>query len=448
MKLNSDKKVEGVFDVFAADKAPTIDQKYVSDQISPAVVKVYHIVCGSLVYQQQVISDDICSGITGSGFIVSQDGYIATNGHVVVYGAKDMLVEALLANPELLKQFLVGSRLTAAQITEVINRPELTAAVVSRIYDLPNADLRLVNQRERTIVATGNTPVAISDPEAVKKTVQSFTNTTTLKQATVVTYDYSAKDQLTLVADPEKGFSASDVALLKIDTQNAPLIQLSNEPVTQNQRIMLLGFPGDADNQLTNNTKLAVSVTNGNINSIRDAAGDDARLYQSDADASHGSSGGPAVDESGRALGILTYRYESGEVGDAAKSYIRDISDFTALVKGKNIRLDTTSTTQTTWEKGLAHYGAQQYSLALKEFRQVATDYPSHRLAGTYVELSQQAISSGKNVSEPPLALVVTGVIIGLGLSVWALLLIIRHFGHHRVYRTYHRHNLAVGHKH
>jgi serine protease Do len=443
VSLDTDSKVEGISDLFKADP-PSIDQKYVADLISPAVVKVYHIVCGSLVYQGAVLSDDTCSGVTGSGFIVSEDGYIATNGHVVVYGAKDMLANALLANPALLEQFLVSSEMTTAEITEVINRPELTASVVAKIYDLPNADLRLINQRERTVVATGNTPVTMDDEAAVKKLVAEFKNSDDLKQATVVSYDYSAKDQLTIVADPESGFSASDVALLKIDIDNAPLITMTSEGVVQNQKLMLLGFPSDADNELTDNSELALTVTNGSISSIRDAAGGKSKLYQSDADASHGSSGGPAVNEDGEAFGLLTYRFESGEVGDAAKSYIRGIEDFTALVSGKNITLNTVSSTQAAWEKGLSLYGKQQYTAALVQFQTAASTYPSHRLAEAYVDMSKKAISEGKNVQEPSTSAVVAGIIGGSGLLIVAVVLISRHFGHHRVYRTFHRHHVAV----
>lgn len=443
VKLDSDKKVEGVSDIFDA-AAPVVDQKYVADLVSPAVVKVYHIVCGSLVYQGNVMSDDVCSGVEGSGFIVSEDGYIATNGHVVVYGAKDMLVNALLQDPQLLEQFLVRSSFSSVQIKEIVNRPDLTASVVSQIYDLSNDDLRLINQRERTIVATGSTPVDLSNEEAVKKVVKEFENTSSLKQATVIASDYEAKDQLTLVAEPDKGFSASDVALIKIDTDNAPIIKLSTDAVRLNQKISLFGFPGDADNELTDNSKISVSVTNGSVNSIRDAAGGETKLYQSDADASHGSSGGPAVDENGRAFGLLTYRFESGESGDAAKSYIRDIKDFTDLVSSKNIVLRTDSSTQGAWEKGLDYYGKQQYAAALKEFQKVGSDYPAHRLASTYAELSRQAISDGKNVSEPNMILLVSGIATGMALLGVSIVLIARHFGHHRVYKTYHRHGLSL----
>lgn len=443
MDLETDRKVEGISDVFK-DEPASIDQTYTADLVSPAVVKVYHIVCGSLVFQGTVISKDTCSGVTGSGFIVSEDGYIATNGHVVVYGAKDMLANALLEDPALLEQFLVGSKLSATQIREVINRPELTASVVAKIYDLPNDALRLTNQRERTIVATGDTPIDLKDEEAVMKLVAEFQNTSSLKQATVVSYDYSAKDQLTILADPDAGFSASDVALLKIDIDNAPLIRLSNDPVVQNQSLMLLGFPTDADNELTDNSKLALTVTNGSINSIREAAGGKSKLYQSDADASHGNSGGPAVNEKGEAFGLLTYRFESGEVGDAAKSYIRGIEDFTALVDGKNITLKTDSSSQSAWQKGLSLYGKQQYKAALVEFRKVAAAYPSHRLAGTYIELSNKAVAEGKDVYQPSVVTLVIGSIGGLGLLAVAIILISRHFAHHRVYRTYHRHHVSA----
>lgn len=443
--LSSNTKVQGLSITRTPSQPPVIEQKYVADLVSPAVVKVYHLVCGTLVYNNQAISEDTCNGSAGSGFFVSSDGYIATNGHVVVYGAKDMLVNALLSDDRLLTEFLQAKQLNATQVAEVLSRPELTASVVSGIYDLPDEQLRLMNQRELTVIATGTTPLDLSDEAQVKKLLIDFAPTSDLKQATVVGYDYSAKDQLTVVSDPEKGFSASDVALLKISAENTPLIRIAPDGPRQNQDISVFGFPVDADNALTDNSMLGVSVTGGAISSIRDAAGSASKLYQSDVDASQGNSGGPAVDDTGKVFGVLTYRFASGEVADAPKSYIRDIADFTNLVTSKDVTLNTNSSTLTAWERGLDNYSKHHYSAALVDFKRVQQLYPAHRLAGTYIELSLQAIKDGKDIKEIPATLLVFGVITGLGGLLMAVAFIARHHGHHRVYRAYHQHAIHAG---
>lgn len=442
MQLDSDTKVEGISTFFGNTTPPVVDQKYAADLVSPAVVKIYHIVCGSLVFRGQVMSDDTCSGNTGSGFLVSSDGYIATNGHVVVYGAKDMLVSQLLSDRDLLRQFITGTKLSKNQIEEVMQRPDLIASIVSGIYDLSDSELRLINQRELTITALGNNPLNLDSEDDLRGVVGKFEGTKDLKQASVVGYDYAPKDQLTLLANPEKGFSASDVALLKISIENAPIVVLGKNPVTQNQKITVFGFPGDADNPLTDNTSLGVSVTNGSISSIRDAAGGKSKLYQSDVDASQGNSGGPAIDENGEAFGLLTYRFASGEAGNAAKSYIRDIADFNTLVDDKKVTLNTASTTQEAWQKGLDAYSKHYYSESLRLFEQVSREYPSHRLASTYIDLSKQAIKDGKEVRDPSILILILATGAGLGGLAVAVVMIAKHHGFNKLYRLLHEHGL------
>lgn len=447
LKLSSKSKVEGLSTLLQKEEAPTVDQKYTADLVSPSVVKIYHIVCGTLVYKKNVLAPDACSGATGSGFIVSSDGYIATNGHVVVYGAKDVLANAMAENSALLSQYLKSNQISDKQIAEILSRPELMASAISKIYDLSDAELSFTNERSLTVVALGNTPLEIKDEAAAKKLITVFNGTDKVRRATVVGYDYSSRDQFTVLADPKQGFSASDVALLKIDGKDLPVMQLSDESPRQNQKISVFGFPGDAENQLIDNSNLSVTVTNGSISAIREAAGGEGKLYQSDADASHGSSGGPAVDESGKAIGVLTYRFASGESTDAPKSYIRDIADFKALVKDKDVTLDTDSKTQEAWKLGLGYYSKHQYSKALTQFNEVAALYSTHRLVGEYIELSKEAIADGKDVKEPPMLLLFLGTGIGLGSIGLAVILIARHHGRHRVYRTFHAHNL-VAHSH
>lgn len=434
LQISTEANVKGL-SIFAKKQAPVIDQAYVADLVSPAVVKVYHAICGSLEYNGSLLSGDMCSGKTGSGFLVSGDGYIATNGHVVVYGAKDMLADALLQNPALLQRYLSGLKFTNAQIREVLSRSDLTAAAVAKVYDIPDSNLRLRDQRGITLAATGKTALQINDEAALKKLIGGFESTNDLKQAVIVGYDYEPEDKLRLASGGSEGFSASDVALLKIDVSNAPFVKLVGAPARQNQPITLFGFPGDADNELIDASTIDVTVTNGSINAVRDAAGTGSKLYQTDADASRGNSGGPAVDRNGEAIGILTYRYSSGTSGDAAKSYVRDIKDFSRLADSKRVTLNTQSDVQDAWARGLDFYSKQYYSKALEQFEKVQRLYPSHRLAEQYADMSRQAIKDGKDVKELSAGTLLLIGGIGMGGLLAAAVFITRHYGNHKLYR-------------
>ncbi len=417
----------------------TLDSKYLSDALSPAVVQIFHTVCGVLTINGKALSSSDCISFSGSGFLASQDGYIATNGHVVVYTAKDAMADIIVSNPAVLEAYLKGLGLNAAQINATKSDPAALAALIAKIYDLPDTGIRFSHEGELTLAALGSDLPDIKKLVKIKQRSQlaQFSHDTdTIKQAQVVGYDYNARDSYTAVANPAKGFSSSDVALLKVNVVNAPAIPIETGRVVQNEKIVIMGFPGDANNALTDNRTADVTVTDGVVSSIRQAAGGNGKLYQSDADASHGNSGGPAIDEDGRAIGLMTYRYSSSKNGDSAKSYIRDINDFKKLADAKNVAIDSASKTQERWEDGLSLYSKNHYSAALKDFERVQTDYPAQRLVASYISSSKQAIAEGKDVKDFPVWVLAAGLAAGMiGLAA-AAITVMRHHAMHRVYRT------------
>lgn len=405
--------------------------------VSPATVKIYHFTCGVLVIDGQPKGKDVCDGSVGTGFLVSSDGYIATSGHVVVKSAADILVSELQRNPFLLYQYASSSGLSDQEI----NNPVSINAFLAEVYDLPAEKLRLDNRKEITLAALGDRPVTVRSQAEIRGLFNK-PDSDYIKQAEIVATDFSAKDLLVIEQEGnQEGFSASDIAVIKVNVSNSPFIKLADTSVVrQNDPISLLGFPVDAENQLTSNNTIVPSVTNGTVSSIRIANGSSSRLFQSDADASQGSSGGPAMDANGEAIGIVTYRFKDQNQANAAKSYIRDIEDLKNLLAGEGITLNTQSSTQAAWEEGLALADQNKYSAAVEEYQAVQSNYPAHRLVNIYGSGATAAIAAGKDVNEVNYLAITAGIGAGgfLALSS-ASVLLARHHKKHRYYRDIHR---------
>jgi hypothetical protein len=436
LQLDADQKVQGVSTLFgrkASTSTPYLDSKFVADSASPAVVKIYHIVCGKLIIFGSDFGDS-CDGGTGSGFFVSSDGYIATNGHVAVISAKDYAVKIISGDNGLLNSYLRDVlALSNTQITAAAKDPQMLGSLIAKIYDTSDKEIRFDNLQDTLLVALGDDPLEIKSRIGLK-TLASKSDTDTIKKAQFVGADYSGKDLINVGAGNPAGFSSSDVALLKIDIKNAPLIRINRVPIIQNQKITVLGFPGDAENQLVNNKSLGTSVTNGVVSSIRQAAGGKTRLYQSDVDASHGNSGGPALTEDGTAFGLLTYRIPGDDEGNSPKSYVRDIADFQQLAAINKVGFNTNSTTQAAWDKGLDLYSKNHYSAAIHEFNKVKEIYPAHRLVSVYIDNANKQITAGKDVKEFPVVLLGVSLAVVVAIITGTVVLIISHARHHRSY--------------
>lgn len=420
-------------------QSSNLDNKYLADSISPAVVKIYHLECGTLVVGATTLGQT-CSGVTGSGFLVSSDGYIATNGHVVVATAKDLYVNLLTSSSQNFIAFLRQNGLSDAEIASIISDPQKVASIVVKIYELDDSTFQLNDEKELTVVALGEEPLKIATTDTIQSLMDTK-ETDSLKRADIVGYNYDAKSNWSREAGTADDTSTSDVALLKVNVSNAPLIRIISGSVTQNEKITVLGFPGDAENNLVNNDSLDVSVTDGSVSAIKETAGDKGKVYQSDADASHGNSGGPAVTQSGEVFGLLTYRVSGDDQGNAAKSYIRDIADFSKLAQSKNVSFTTTSSTQDAWVKGLTLFSQNHFSAAKEQFQTVQQAYPAHRLANGYIDNADKQIAAGNDVKMYSPVLIIGAIAGGVVLVGLAIVLIVRHRAHHQAYISQHNGN-------
>lgn len=424
----------GIAPMVAHAAQPTIlDEAVLVARNAPAVVKLYHIACGNVTYKSQDVTPSGCRATTGSGFFVSSDGYIATNGHVVSSSAKETVINDM--SVELLSKILTIDGYKTTEINTIVGRltgdSQAKNTIAEAIYRLPDDALKFENQQDLYIVALGEDAPDIttlaSNPSLFKESIG-------LKQAELKAINYAPGDLY-----DEQGFTHSDVALLKVDGGDYPIVHLGSlTDIVPGAGVMVIGYPNDAEaNPLIRGGAVQSTATRGIVSAIRQVNGSASKVVQSDVNIGHGNSGGPAFDESGNVFGVATYILSSNDAGGAGITYLRDIQDIKNLATAQSITLNTNSKTQDLWESGLRDFYSAHYAQAIKKFTTVNRLYPAHISAGQYITIAHNKIARGEQARSAWVpALIIVGLLASLAGVVLAAILIIRHRAHHHVYRA------------
>ena len=413
------------------DGSPEQKRERVVATYTPAVVKVYHLVCGDLMIMNNSVGYD-CVTTTGSGFFVSSDGYIATSGHVVSISAKDVIVEALRTRPETVEPILRLLGMPPHQANQTLQAlqqdPQALTSLLQYIHNLPDEAMYFSDQRNYYVVAFGREPLQLNN--ANDKRRLTVRETPTVRLAELIATNYNSAD---LVND---SFTKSDVAILKISGDNYPVVRLGDiNLLTRGTSLTVIGYPLGADNQLTDNKTLMASTTTGLVSAVRHSNDGQYKIVQSDAVISGGNSGGPALDEQGRVFGIATYVYRAAE--GAMYSYMRDVQDLVGLASRSGIDFDHDSETQRVWEDALDNFYSAHYTKAIKQFDKVKELYPAHTLADQYIHLAEDRINNGQEARGATLLLIAVAALIvsSLGMVVM-IVVILRHYGKHHHYKA------------
>jgi len=341
----------------------------VSALYTPAVVKIYNVYCMDISLEGRPFFRNACNGESGSGFFVSGNGYIATNGHVATSNPKDIVIyNSILqyqkGDDRYLKLLIQLSGLRQSDVAGLSSTKALNVIMDKLYTGIPDSDFTVTNSVRNLLVCLNSKQPDVTELLQLTKNRQPYAAQDSIKQAKLVAANYR-------MIDPD--FQASDVALVKIDGSGYPVTKLGTiNDVSTGQNINIFGFPGEAsDNSVVSSTASTVTLTTGTVSSIKNDKGGKHKLIETATTIGHGNSGGPAIDDDGAVVGIATYTIDGAGQGNGTYNYIRDIQDLKDLARSSNIHIGGSDKTQQEWEKAIDLFYRAHYSEAMKHVEAV-----------------------------------------------------------------------------
>jgi serine protease Do len=284
---------------------------------------------------------------TGSGSILTPDGYIVTNAHVVQTSGEELygilvarLVDKLIANDVQTIQDAFGGRLTDDDI-------RLLRRALDQYYETNWQ----IGKPDRKIYVQIGIALPGLDPMAHGVIAEVLPGG----------------------GEPTPG---KDVAIIKIEQKNLPTIPVGDDSkIQQGDRIHVIGFPGAAEIS-QESAGVESTITSGEIGKRVKMPGGWYAL-QTEAAISGGNSGGPAVNDQGEIIGMATFTIHDPQTGAQVPGlgYLVPVGIVDQFLNQSGIKPQESPITHV-YNAALTDLDAKNCSRALDEFRQLKEANP------------------------------------------------------------------------
>lgn len=271
-----------------------LSEEALADLVKPSVVRIAEHVTGTAkipavkvdirqrlvaAIPDQFTEVPVDEYLSGTGFIIHPDGYIATNAHVVSLET----IKATLASESALSAIFENALLMSDQeMEEFLSQEEsgkFSKEIVRYVIDHGIFDLKH--------------EVAVLRPDAASSNMEKLIASGFPAEIISVNENF---------LDDER-----DVALLKIQETNLPALSLgASSEFSVGKKVFIFGFPATAE--INEKNPGEATFTRGIVSAIRQSLDGRLKIFQTDAKVSQGSSGGPLFNEHGEVLGIITFQ--------------------------------------------------------------------------------------------------------------------------------------------
>jgi S1-C subfamily serine protease len=183
-----------------------------------------------------------------------------------------------------------------------------------------------------------------------------------------------------------EAMSGQDLALLRLEASDMPTLQLADSASLQiGDKIHIVGFPSVVlGHELLNATaKMEASVTSGAVSGFRQDRANQA-VIQTDAPAAGGNSGGPALNDAGEVIGVLTFVSLASDSERTVQgfNFIIPSAAVAKFLEGTAVPRDGASRFNAAWHAGLRQYFLGNYRRAradLEEANRLLPELPDVR---------------------------------------------------------------------
>jgi serine protease Do len=283
---------------------------------------------------------------SGTGFLISADGYVATNCHLI---DRD--------NAFIRRQFFLSA---FQQITE------------ANISALENAWATRFSEQQKSILY--NTYASVY-----------------ARLFSLALYDLKKEIYIEYSVDNDKGITSSikksaqviikgqpmpgkDIAVLKMDGDSTlPTLKIAQDELPKvGEQLFVYGFPGPVTNNNYVATESAIepTLTTGIVSALKKSVAG-WPLIQMDANINKGSSGGPVCDEKGEVVGLTTFGSIENSGGLAAGlNFAIPVSILEEYLDSAGV-IAAPSETSKLFGDAVVFYDREYYRDALKKFMEV-----------------------------------------------------------------------------
>ena len=331
-------------------------------------------------YTGNATTEKMSTAAVGTGFIVTSNGYLVTNAHVVHTDEDELYMSFAKSSLEsyattAADEFEAEMRRSGYQLTE-----DEWLGIANGVYRMLSQGMEIKNLQTSYQCFIGNvTPGS----------------------------DVSAKGKgmdLRKIGEPIPG---RDVAILKMEGSNLPTVTLGDDSkLRTGDRVYAMGYPAVATLSETLNVAQAIqepTLTQGIISARKEMSGGWS-ILQTDAAIHGGNSGGPLFNEAGEVIGINTFGMLDSSSGAqvAGMNFAVPITIAKQFLNEINV-VPAESAFTADFKAALAAYNSGDFNRALEILRGINETNPGFPVVQELLaEAREGADANPINSPEPP----------------------------------------------